>query len=149
LSVQFNRQLHTDLRELETLLPDLAHFLEENGVEASVTYIVQLAVEELVLNVIKHGSHGQADRNISLSIDLNDARHAMLEVVDDGDAFDPRVVAEPDFEGMLQGKRVGGLGVHLVKSLVASLDYQRVDNRNRVSLRILPLPAPGSSDSAS
>jgi serine/threonine-protein kinase RsbW len=141
---QFTRQLHTDVGELETLLPDLARFLEENGVEASVTYIVQLAVEELVMNVIRHGSHGETNRNIALRIDLDDARHAMLEVVDDGDAFDPRAAAEPDFEGMLHGTRVGGLGVHLVKSLVASLDYQRVDNRNRVRLRILPLPAPGA-----
>lgn len=145
MSAQFIQQLHTDVRELETLLPALAVFLEQNGVEPSVTYVVQLAVEELVLNVIKHGSRGETNRNIALRIDLDDARHAMLEVVDDGDAFDPRAVAEPDLEGMLHGTRVGGLGVHLVRSLVASLDYQRVDNRNRVRLRILPLPAAPAS----
>jgi anti-sigma regulatory factor (Ser/Thr protein kinase) len=144
VSAQFRRHLHTDVREIDTLLPELAQFLEHNGVEASVTYVVQLAVEELVLNVIKHGSHGDTTRNISLRLDLDDARHAMLEVEDDADAFDPRTAREPDFDGMLQGSRIGGLGVHLVRSLVASLDYQRVDNKNRVRLRILPLPAPGA-----
>jgi serine/threonine-protein kinase RsbW len=143
LPAQFQRHLHSDSRELDTLLPELTRFLEENGVEESVTYIVQLAVEELVLNVIKHGSHGETDRNIALRVDLEDARHAMLEVEDDGDAFDPRTAAEPDFEGMLHGTRVGGLGVHLVRSLVASLDYQRTGDKNRVRMRILPLPAPG------
>jgi anti-sigma regulatory factor (Ser/Thr protein kinase) len=141
LSSQFRRHLHTDVQELDSLLPDLAGFLEQNGVEPSVTYVVQLAVEELVLNVIRHGSHGDTNRNISLGIDLDDARHAMLEVVDDADAFDPRTTPEPDFDEMLLGARIGGLGIHLVRSLVASLDYQRVDNKNRVRLRILPLPA--------
>jgi len=139
--VTFTRELHSDRHELEVLLPDLARFLEEHGVEGSVTYVVQLAVEELILNVIKHGGHEDARRSIAIKLDLNDSQHAMLEVQDDGEPFDPRVLPEPDFDDMLESTRIGGLGVHLIRSLADSIDYQRVDDRNRIRLRILPLPA--------
>jgi serine/threonine-protein kinase RsbW len=136
----FTRDLHSDPRELDVLLPELAAFLEQHGVEASVTYIVQLAVEELILNVIKHGCRGDVRRDIALKLDLDDARHATLEVEDNGDPFDLRTVPEPDFNHMLEGTREGGLGVHLIRSLANSIDYQRVNDRNRIRLRILPLP---------
>lgn len=137
----FTRSLHSDPHELERLLPDLATFLDRHGVEASVTYIVQLVVEELVLNVIKHGGKANTTRAIALRLQLNDSDHAVLEVEDDGAPFDPREAPEPVFEDLLKGRRNGGLGVHLVRSLAASLDYQRIGERNRVRVRILPLPA--------
>ena len=140
----FTRSLRSDPRELEHILPDLAAFLALHHVEASVTYVVQLAVEELLLNVMKHGYHGDTGRAIAMKLDLPDARHATLDVEDDGDPFDPRTAPEPDFDGMLHGSRVGGLGVHLVRSLAASLDYRRVGNRNHLHVSIVPLPMPPS-----
>lgn len=143
-SPTFTRLLRSDPRELEHVLPDLAAFLALHRVEDSVTYVVELAVEELLLNVMKHGYHGDTGRTVEMRIDLSGANDATVEVEDDGEPFDLRMEPEPDFHDMLLGTRVGGLGVHLVRSLSASVDYQRVDNRNRVRVRILPLSLPPS-----
>lgn len=143
-SPTFTRLLRSDPRELEHVLPDLAAFLALHRVEDSVTYVIELAVEELLLNVMKHGYHGDTGRSVEMRLDLTGADDATLEVEDDGEPFDPRTAPEPDFENMLLGNREGGLGVHLVRSLSASLDYERVDNRNRVRVRIVPLPMPPS-----
>lgn len=136
----FTRNLHSNPAELERLMPDLARFLEHHGVETSVAYIVQLAVEELILNVIKHGGMPDAPREIAIRLHLNDAKHAVLEVEDDGAPFDLREAPAPDFDDILKGKRAGGLGVHLVRSLTSSLEYRRDGERNHVRVRILPLP---------
>ncbi len=136
--------MRSDPRELEQLLPDLASFLAEHRVEDTVTYVVELAVEELLLNVMNHAYKGDTTRAIEMDLQLVDANHATLEVEDDGEPFDPRTAPEPDFEGMLQGTRIGGLGVHLVRSLAASLDYRREGNRNHVRVRIQPIPLPRS-----
>jgi anti-sigma regulatory factor (Ser/Thr protein kinase) len=136
----FTRSLRSDPRELEHILPDLANFLGQHEVEGSVTYVVELCVEELLLNAMTHGYHGATDRPIAMHLELHDSRNATLDVEDEGDPFDLRSAPEPDFDGMLDGDRIGGLGVHLVRSLANSVEYQRINNRNHVRIRILPLP---------
>jgi len=140
----FTRRLRSDPRELELLLPALSAFLAQHDVEATVTYVVELTAEELLLNVMKHAYHGDATRVVGLHIELISSSEATLEVDDDGEPFDPRQLPGPDFDDILHGERVGGLGVHLVRSLAASLDYERIDNRNHVRVRVLPLVTPGS-----
>jgi len=112
-------------------------------VDDSIVYIVQLAVEELVLNVIKHGYHGESGRMIALELEV-ERNIAVIVVEDDGEPFDPRSAPEPDFHAIAHGDRVGGLGIHLVRSLAASFDYERVDNRNRVRVVVRPLVVPPS-----
>lgn len=136
----FARDIRSDPRELDRVLLELTTFLESNGVEASVTYVAQLAVEELILNVIKHAYRGETGRTIALRLDV-EPNQAVIEVEDDGAPFDPRTAPDPDFDGMLLGQRIGGLGLHLVRSLTDSLEYERVDDRNRVRVVIRPLPA--------
>lgn len=136
----FTRSLRSDPRELEHILPDLATFLEQHEVEGSVTYVVELCVEELLLNAMTHGYHGATNRLIDMRLELHDNRNATLDVEDEGEPFDPRTAPEPDFNDMLLGDRVGGLGVHLVRKLATAVEYQRLENRNHVRIRILPLP---------
>lgn len=142
MTATFKRALRSDPRELEQLLPELAAFLALHRVEASVTYVVQLAVEELLLNVMKHGYHGETGHAITMRLELAGSDDATLDVEDEADAFDPRTVPEPDFDNLLEGGCEGGLGLHLVRSLSALLDYRRDGNRNHVRVRILPLPMP-------
>ena len=142
MSSTFTRSLVSDPRELEHILPDLSAFLGQNEVEGSVTYVVELCVEELLLNAMTHGYHGATNRPIALRVELHDKGNATLDVEDEGESFDPRSAPEPDFEGMLLGDRIGGLGLHLVRKLANSVEYQRLENRNHVRVRILPLPLP-------
>ena len=140
----FTRSLLSDPRELEHILPDLSIFLGQHEVEGSVTYVVELCVEELLLNAMTHGYRGETNRPIALRLELHDSRNATLDVEDEGESFDPHSTPEPDFDGMLTGERIGGLGLHLVRSLATSVEYQRLENRNHVRVRIIPLPlAPG------
>src|SRR3954467_1479517 len=130
MSPSFTRILRSNPSELEHILPDLAAFLEQHEVEGSVTYVVELCVEELLLNAMTHGYHGDTSRPIQMRLELHDSRAATLDVEDEGEPFDPCTAPEPDFSEMLIGDRVGGLGVHLVRSLANSVEYQRLDNRN-------------------
>ena len=120
------------------MLHELSVFLEENRVEDTVSYAVQLSVEELLLNIMKHGYRGDTQRLITMSLDVEPAE-AVIHIEDDGDPFDPSTAPGPDFDEILHGQKVGGLGIHLVRSLAASFDYARVGNRNQVRVRILPL----------
>jgi serine/threonine-protein kinase RsbW len=131
-------RLVRDPRELSRLAGEVQAFLGRHPPLAGLGHPLQLALEELVSNVIRHA----ADEGIPLDIDValepaRDGVHVRIE--DDGPAFDPLAVAAPDVEAPLERRTLGGLGIHLVRHVAADLSYARRAGRNCISLRI-PLP---------
>jgi anti-sigma regulatory factor (Ser/Thr protein kinase) len=81
-------------------------------------------------------SHAYADNTahqIRLSLE-RDAQAVSLEIEDDGIAFDLREVARPERPANLADAKIGGLGVHIVRSLSDELQHQRCGELNRLRL---------------
>jgi anti-sigma regulatory factor (Ser/Thr protein kinase) len=60
----------------------------------------------------------------------------VIRVCDDGVAFDPSAAPQVDVEQPLEERRVGGLGIHLVRQFVEQLEYRRLEGRNDLKLRV-------------
>lgn len=118
-------------------LPEVLDGLEATGEAAGwgPAFQMQLAlvIEELMVNALVHGGQapGQGWSQVSLYA-LPDGVEAIVE--DNGLAFDPFSLAEPDTELDLDSRAVGGLGVHLVRQMTQSQQYQRDGEINRVTL---------------
>ena len=90
-------------------------------------------LEELVLNVVNHGSAGGAGE-IAIEL-LSDAEAVTIEIIDDGKPFDPLTDApDPDTESSIEDRAVGGLGIHLVRTMMDEVSYRREENRNHMIL---------------
>lgn len=92
---------------------------------------LNMAVEELVTNVVRHSGTkapvGVVIRTApgSVSVELSDA----------GAAFDPFAqAARPALDASVEERPVGGLGVHLVKTMIDTVEYRRQDGHNHVVL---------------
>ncbi len=93
---------------------------------------MQVALDELLTNAIMHG---KVTLNDPMQVDLIVAKSALRAVISHaGTAFDPTEVAAPDLEGSLPDREIGGLGIHLVRSMMDEFSYQHVDGRNIVKL---------------
>ena len=57
------------------------------------------------------------------------------EVEDDGRPFDPLAVPEPDIEKSIDERKVGGLGIYLVRTLMDSLEYERRSDKNLLIMK--------------
>ena len=121
------------IEELPRLQQALDAFAEKHGLERKVLIELNLILEELVTNVIYHGYEDDAEHQITIGLAL-DAGRLRIEVEDDGRYFDPRDVPPPDVEASLEERPCGGLGLHLVRSLVDELKYHRSDGRNLLVL---------------
>ena len=96
---------------------------------------LRLVVEELFVNTVMHGHGGDSDAPVDISILLAGDR-VVLTYVDVAPPFDPFAeVHDPAAEARLEDRRVGGLGVFLVRQFVDELDYRREDGRNHLRLR--------------
>lgn len=85
---------------------------------SDLAFAANLCLEELVTNTIQYGLHSAPDRVIHVRMSISDE---WLEIIlkDDAPPFDPFAEApQPDLEGDLDARPIGGLGVHLVKTLM-------------------------------
>jgi len=127
--------LANDVGELHRVRPAVEEFLAERHVADRTRYIVQLSVEELVVNVIRHAYEKSGQRKILLEVRV-EGHDVFLMIEDDGKPFDPRTAPPPDLQKSIDQRRSGGLGLHIVKGLTDALTYERVQGRNRVTVQV-------------
>lgn len=121
-------------QDASTLTSHLAQFAQENDLPAKTAFAVELVLEELVTNVVKHsGKPGGATIEVMLDRDGNAIKGA---VRDDAEAYDPLARDPVDINASLDERGIGGLGVHLVRSMTDQLAYQFSDGHNVLTFTI-------------
>ncbi|MDH5835084.1 ATP-binding protein [Luteimonas kalidii] len=111
--------------------------LAQAGIDRACIDDARLIVEELACNALAHAAEEDARLRVQLQLQLEAAR-LVLELDDNGPAFDPTAAPAPDLDAPVEQRPVGGLGLHLVRELAHSVDYRRHEGRNlvRVTLRL-------------
>jgi anti-sigma regulatory factor (Ser/Thr protein kinase) len=128
----FQKTLRKDLGELIALAPEVDAFLAQQQTPAPAVFRVQLALEEIIRNLVEHASAAQ---RIDVRLDVA-PRRLLLEIEDDGAPFDPRSLPEFDKSQPLEKRQPGGMGLQLVRSMVREITYQRLPAGNRLLLII-------------
>jgi len=124
--------LAAEMSALEQFRLGLLSYLAPFELEERVINRVEVVLEEMVSNVVRH-SH-DADR---LTIEAECADRAVrLAVEDNGEPFNPFDEPEPVTFSTLEGAVVGGQGITLIKRLSQAVRYDRVGTHNRVSALI-------------
>ena len=127
--------LNCDLSEIPRVAEEIEQLGEANDWPMTWIFNANLALDELLTNIISYGFKDQTDNaEISLSI-AQSGRKLTIVLEDNGEPFDPFTEAmEPDIDAALEDRPIGGLGVFFVKTLVDKATYVRHEDRNRVTL---------------
>lgn len=105
------------------------------GLSKGETWPFQVALDEVLSNIVSHGLRGRASgAEIEVELRLEGQEIEML-IVDDAPPFDPLEVEAADTTLPLEERSVGGLGIHLVRKLMEVVEYERREDRNRLRLR--------------
>ena len=95
-----------------------------------------LIVEELFTNTVTHGHQGDCDAPVHIAFELDNG-DVLLTYEDSAPKFNPFAAGErTDIEATIRERRVGGLGIFITIGLTAQANYDYVDGRNRIFLRI-------------
>ena len=106
----------------------------ESGFSEEIIGKIILAVDEACTNIIKHAYKYSPDGNIVISIKLEDGKF-FISITDEGTHFDPNRIPEPNLREYYKQRRVGGLGMFLMKKLMDEVKYSTLsENRNQVIL---------------
>ena len=121
------------LAEIGKVVDLLDAFGRRHGLSERVRHDTSIAVDEIVSNIIHHSYRDDASHSINVRLSLvPDELH--VEIVDDGAPFDPAAHDAPRPSGSVTDRSPGGLGLHLVKSLMDNVCYFRLGDRNHVTL---------------
>jgi len=123
--------LTRELSEIQRIVEARRAFFAERGLPATLAYAVDLATEELFVNMIRHNSVTTE----AITLELEAVQDGVVISLTDHNAepFDPRDVAPVDCTLPLEERRTGGLGLHLVRSLVGAVHYTYQNRCSTVS----------------
>jgi serine/threonine-protein kinase RsbW len=122
-----------DAAQLSTLTRFLQEFWSAADLPPAERVSFELALEEIFMNVVMHGSPAGPTPRVEVSLALCDGCLTLM-IEDDGPSFDPLSLAAPDVTASLEERRVGGLGVYLVRQMMDEVCYQRLGARNQLSM---------------
>jgi anti-sigma regulatory factor (Ser/Thr protein kinase) len=125
--------LRNNPADISVVRSALDRFGAEERIPGEVLIEMQVVLDEIVSNVIKYAWPEGGSHEFLVRLTIDDTTVG-VEVVDDGQAYDPRDAPVPAPASSSRRRPPGGLGVHLIKQLVDFLEYERVDEHNRVSL---------------
>ena len=126
--------VRNQLTALPSLQDRVRDFLHRRAVPSEVICHVCLAMEEILTNTIKFGYPDTLTHEIAVWLTLTPAE-VILVIEDDARAFDPQTVPKPDLTLPLEQRPIGGLGLHLVRSLSSRMIYRRQKDKNILELR--------------
>ena len=129
--------LKNEMAELERLRTFVFSVCHELGADDAFAISVNLAVEESVVNVINYaypkGKNGHVD-----VYSWKEERQIVFRIKDSGIPFDPTKAKDADVDLPLEERSIGGLGIHLVRSIMDTIDYERTsEGFNLLTLRKL------------
>lgn len=131
-------QIETTIRnrreELRKVIEAVDRIAAEHHLDADVVGDMQVALDEVLKNIVDYGYTDDAEHEIRMRLRVVDsAIEATIE--DDGVPFNPLESAVPDTRAPLRERRIGGIGLHFVKNLMSEVSYNRIGDRNRLVLR--------------
>ncbi len=118
---------YSDDRLIETLAA-------VHGLSPEVVFKLNLALDEVVTNIIFYAYDDEAEHQIQIRVAL-ETEGVSVRVEDDGRPFNPLDATTPDLGVDVDERPIGGLGVHIVRSLMDALECRREDDRNILIMR--------------
>ena len=146
LAIQYTKPLEKDMKLQRSItlpndiekVPVLAEFVDEVceivGFDMSTTMGINLALEEAVVNVMSYAYQPGTTGNVNIEAIANETRLKFI-ISDWGTPFDPTAEKEVDTTLSAEERPIGGLGIHLVRQIMDSINYERIDGMNVLTLR--------------
>ncbi len=125
--------IKNDVHEVKRFSEFMKSAIEKLNVDTSQARQLRLAVEEAVVNVIEYAYPIDSEGDIIINM-MYDGNTLRFQIIDTGIAFDPTAKQRTDTTLSAEDRQIGGLGILLVRELMDSINYERIDGKNILTL---------------
>lgn len=120
-------------------------FARDQGIDATTVKSCTVVFDELLSNIISYGYKDDRRHEIEVQITLSQ-RQLRVRITDDGIPFNPLEIDPPNVTAPLRDRKVGGLGIHLIRNMMDEFSYERHANSNVVTFAKLLGGEPSPED---
>ena len=133
------KKVPADLQYLEEILNMIEAYLEPLECSAKSMYQIQVSVEELFTNIASYAydsENGEVEVQCCTTYEMKESEESdvsmmvLISIKDWGKPYNPLEHPDPDFEIPFEERRIGGLGVYMVKQFMDYVDYRNEDGCN-------------------
>jgi serine/threonine-protein kinase RsbW len=103
----------------------------KSGFSDKDVYNIQLATDEAASNIIEHAYENISDGLLELSCGVRDDLMTII-LIDHGESFDPSEIPLPDLKADLSDRKIGGLGIFLMRKLMDDVHYEVKPNKGNI-----------------
>jgi len=121
-SIQYEICVTSDLTNLTEVGAFVSERARHVGMTEDQVFQIQLAVDEACTNSMVHAYQGDDAGEVRVCC-YSEGQDFVIEVVDQGQVFDPKAVPEPDLNSRLEDRDVGGLGLYFMRKLMDSVSF--------------------------
>lgn len=126
------KEYPVEIKSLTEIQDFLNDWCEQNSVSIKVATKIAVCADELVSNVVYYSGASSLCMQCSFENDV-----ASISFIDDGKSFNPLTdSAEPDIDASASERKIGGLGIHMVKKMMDGVEYVRDGKKNILTIRI-------------
>jgi serine/threonine-protein kinase RsbW len=124
----FEMTIESDSTRIPAVSASLEEVMHAHGFSTDDILDTQLAVEEAITNIINHG-YKNAGGEIAIYCRIN-GNQTEVRIRDDAPRFDPLSLPEPELDGTIENRKIGGLGIFLVRQVMDEISYRYENGQN-------------------
>ena len=129
----YELEIAADVDKLSKVTEFVDSILEKNGCPIKVQMKIDLALEELFVN-IAHYAYPDGEGTAKILAGAN-SEYVEITFIDSGVPYDPLAKPDPDVTLSIEERQIGGLGIFLSKKLMDDISYKYEDNKNILTVR--------------
>lgn len=118
------------IEEIEKVTAFAEETLEKFDIPVKIAMNFNICIDEILSNVINYSG----SKDIKMGISYNNKRVSM-KFIDNGEEYDPKSADEPDITASVEDRKIGGLGIFMMKKMMDIVEYERYDDKNVLTIR--------------
>lgn len=126
--------IRNDVNELGKVALFIEELGEKLGLAHDLVFNLNLALEEAISNIILYAYTNKEEQEITLEAE-SDGKSLLFTITDSGTPFDPTKAKEADVTLSAEERKIGGLGIFLIKQIMNEVEYHRIEGKNIFTLK--------------
>ncbi len=117
--------------QVDTVRKFFDDYSKENKLTEKTVHDIQMALDELLTNIVNYGYEDSDEHKIDVRFGINDDA-VRVEIIDDSKPYNILEQESPDISLSVEDKPIGGLGIFLIKKLMSNVDYYTKEGKNHL-----------------
>ncbi|MBF0201522.1 MAG: ATP-binding protein [Desulfamplus sp.] len=125
------------ITSLDSIQEFIASVAQEAGVDSKRSVSITLIVEEIAVNIINYAYKDDEPGDITVSVDFTPlGEEISISFADTGTPFNPLEKEPPDINQDIMERRIGGLGIFMVREIADDVTYTRCCSKNILTVKV-------------